>query len=493
MRDGDFFSMDSLAQSRVLCVGDVILDQYVYGAAHRLSPEAPIPVFEHQQSIFSLGGAANVAANIATMGGHCTLISLCGQDAAAETLRQTLSPHTTVHPIFLHEDSRPTSLKTRYVLQSKQVLRVDQEHITPINKDTESALMAAVKKVIPNVSMVVLSDYGKGLLTPALCHFVMEQAKAHNLPVLVDPKGKDYRKYRGATLITPNRQELAEASGLSVATDDQVVAACETIMKTFDIKGMVATRSEQGMTGVWAGSVFHRPTRALSVYDVTGAGDTVVAFLAMALSIGQSLETAMDLANIAAGLVVQKRGTATLTPFEVRRAYRQSHPETLSDLKLTDPRDVRDYVKTWRDQGLSIGFTNGCFDLLHLGHIQLLAFARARCDRLVVGINSDASVKRLKGPTRPINDEITRQKILAALEAVDAVVLFDDDTPAALIADIAPDYLIKGGDYTLDTIVGAPEILARGGRVDVFPTIKGHSSTGTIERVQGAKEKEMLG
>ena len=493
MHDGDFFSMDSLAQSRVLCVGDVILDQYVYGAAHRLSPEAPIPVFEHQQSIFSLGGAANVAANIATMGGHCTLISLCGQDAAADTLRHTLSPHTTIHPIFLHEEGRPTSLKTRYVLQSKQVLRVDQEQATPVTNATESALMAALQKVIPNVSMVVLSDYGKGLLTPALCQFLIAQAKAHNLPVLVDPKGKDYSKYRGATLITPNRQELAEASGLPVATDDQVVAACETIMKTFDIKGMVATRSEQGMTGVWAGSVFHRPTRALSVYDVTGAGDTVVAFLAMALSIGQSLEMAMDLANIAAGLVVQKRGTATLTPFEVRRAYRQSHPETLSDLKLTDPRDVRDYVKTWRDQGLSIGFTNGCFDLLHLGHIQLLAFARARCDRLVVGINSDASVKRLKGPTRPINDEITRQKILAALEAVDAVVLFDDDTPAALIAEIAPDYLIKGGDYTLDTIVGAPEILARGGRVDVFPTIKGHSSTGTIERVQGAKEKEMLG
>ena len=489
MHDGDFFSMDSLAQSRVLCVGDVILDQYVYGAAHRLSPEAPIPVFEHQQSIFSLGGAANVAANIATMGGHCTLISLCGQDAAADTLRHTLSPHTTIHPIFLHEEGRPTSLKTRYVLQSKQVLRVDQEQATPVTNATESALMAALQKVIPNVSMVVLSDYGKGLLTPALCQFLIAQAKAHNLPVLVDPKGKDYSKYRGATLITPNRQELAEASGMPVATDDQVVAACETIMKTFDIKGMVATRSEQGMTGVWSGSVFHRPTRALSVYDVTGAGDTVVAFLAMALSIGQSLEMAMDLANIAAGLVVQKRGTATLTPFEVRRAYRQSHPETLSDLKLTDPRDVRDYVKTWRDQGLSIGFTNGCFDLLHLGHIQLLAFARARCDRLVVGINSDASVKRLKGPTRPINDEITRQKILAALEAVDAVVLFDDDTPAALIAEIAPDYLIKGGDYTLDTIVGAPEILARGGRVDVFPTIKGHSSTGIIARAQKTREE----
>ena len=489
MHDGDFFSMDSLAQSRVLCVGDVILDQYVYGAAHRLSPEAPIPVFEHQQSIFSLGGAANVAVNIATMGGHCTLISLCGQDAAADTLRHTLSPHTTIHPIFLHEEGRPTSLKTRYVLQSKQVLRVDQEQATPVTNATESALMAALQKVIPNVSLVVLSDYGKGLLTPALCQFLIAQAKAHNLPVLVDPKGKDYSKYRGATLITPNRQELAEASGLPVATDDQVVAACETIMKTFDIKGMVATRSEQGMTGVWSGSVFHRPTRALSVYDVTGAGDTVVAFLAMALSIGQSLEMAMDLANIAAGLVVQKRGTATLTPFEVRRAYRQSHPETLSDLKLTDPRDVRDYVKTWRDQGLSIGFTNGCFDLLHLGHIQLLAFARARCDRLVVGINSDASVKRLKGPTRPINDEITRQKILAALEAVDAVVLFDDDTPAALIAEIAPDYLIKGGDYTLDTIVGAPEILARGGRVDVFPTIKGHSSTGIIARAQKTREE----
>ena len=242
------------------------------------------------------------------------------------------------------------------------------------------------------------------------------------------------------------------------------------------------------MTGLWEGSVVHRPTRALSVYDVTGAGDTVVAFLAMALSVGQPLEKAMDLANLAAGLVVQKRGTATLTPFEVRRAYRQSHPETLSDLKLTDRRDVRDYVKTWRDQGLSIGFTNGCFDLLHLGHIQLLAYARARCDRLIVGVNSDASVKRLKGPTRPINDEITRQKILAALEAVDAVVVFDEDTPAALIADIAPDYLIKGGDYTLDTIVGAPDILARGGRVDVFPTLRGHSSTGIIARAQKSGE-----
>lgn len=489
MHDSDFFSVDMLARSRVLCVGDVILDQYVYGAAHRLSPEAPIPVFEQQQSVFSLGGAANVAANIATMGGHCTLISLCGQDAAAETLRQTLAAHTTINPIFLHEETRPTSLKTRYVLQSKQVLRVDQERATPVHHTTESALIEAVKKTMGKVSMVILSDYGKGLLTPALCHAVITEAAAQGIPVLVDPKGKDYNKYRGATLITPNRQELAEASGMPVATDDQVVAACETIMKTFDIKGMVATRSEQGMTGVWQGTVVHRPTRALSVYDVTGAGDTVVAFLAMALSVGQPLEKAMDLANIAAGLVVQKRGTATLTPFEVRRAYRQSHPEILSDLKITDRQDVGDYVKTWRDQGLAIGFTNGCFDLLHLGHIQLLAFARARCDRLIVGVNSDASVKRLKGPTRPINDEITRQKILAALEAVDAVVLFEDDTPAALIADIAPDYLIKGGDYTLDTIVGAAETLARGGRVDVFPTLRGHSSTGIIARAQKSEEE----
>ena len=275
---------------------------------------------------------------------------------------------------------------------------------------------------------------------------------------------------------------------MPVSTDDQVVAACQSLIKKHNLKGMVATRSEQGMTGLWDNHIYHRPTRALSVYDVTGAGDTVVAFLAMALSVGQSLETAMDLANTAAGLVVQKRGTATVTPFEMRRAYRQTHPETVSDLKLTDAADIQDYVKTWRDQGLSVGFTNGCFDILHLGHVQLLAFARARCDRLIVGVNSDESVKRLKGPTRPINDEVTRQKILAALESVDAVVMFDEDTPAALIHTIAPDYLVKGGDYTLDTIVGAPEILARGGRVDVFPTLAGHSSTGTIARVQGAKE-----
>lgn len=482
------FSIEMFTQARVLCLGDVILDQYVYGTAHRLSPEAPIPVFEHEQAVFSLGGAANVAANIAAMGGHCTLISLCGQDEAAQTLADQLAPYKTIHPIFLSEDGRPTSLKTRYVLQSKQVLRVDQERTHPLVSDTEAAVMAVLKQAIPQASLVVLSDYGKGLLTPKICQFVMTEAKTQNIPVIVDPKGNDYSKYRGATLITPNRQELVEASDMPVTTDDQVIAACQSLIKKHNLKGMVATRSEQGMTGLWDHHIYHRPTRALSVYDVTGAGDTVVAFLAMALAVGQSLETAMDLANTAAGLVVQKRGTATVTPFEMRRAYRQTHPETVSDLKLTDADDIQDYVKTWRDQGLSVGFTNGCFDLLHLGHVQLLAFARARCDRLIVGVNSDASVKRLKGPTRPINDEVTRQKILAALESVDAVVLFGEDTPAALIHTIAPDYLVKGGDYTLDTIVGAPEILARGGRVDVFPTLAGHSSTRTIERVQGAKE-----
>jgi D-beta-D-heptose 7-phosphate kinase/D-beta-D-heptose 1-phosphate adenosyltransferase len=372
------------------------------------------------------------------------------------------------------------------------LLRVDEENTANLDKDEEAALIAAALDAIPAVDAVILSDYGKSVLGPVVLQSVMRAARGRGIPVYVDPKSDDFRRYRGASCITPNLRELGTAARLPVGSDAEVIAAATKVMRESDAEAILATRSDKGMVLVEASGAVHiEPARAHEVYDVSGAGDTVVAVLALARAAGYPLPQAMRLANTAAGIVVSKLGTATVE---------------LDELMLELARDVRDQgwhrakhytaaeaetlVRRWKSRNLKVGFTNGCFDIVHAGHVALLAAARAHCDRLVVALNDDAGVRRLKGTNRPVNGLEDRAAVIAAVEAVDAVISFADDTPLELIRRLAPDVLVKGGDYTVETVVGAKEVQETGGRVVLVDVVEGHSTTGLIDAIRGEPAAE---
>lgn len=473
--------LTALSGARVLCVGDVMLDRYVYGHVTRISPEAPIPVFATGHAKLMPGGAGNVARNILDLGGHCTLVTLTGNDATATDLKTLLErdgQDLHYHPVV--DPARRTPLKTRYIAGQQQVLRADDESTTPAASTMEQAIIDKTFAHLPEAGAVILSDYGKGCLTDTVCQAVIAAASARNIPVFVDPKGHNYTRYTGATAVTPNRAELAEASRMPTVTDAEVTAASRTLLEFFQFHAVIATRSEKGMSIVARDTVRHLPTEALEVYDVSGAGDTVVAALALATAAGADLALAGHLANVAAGVVVGKQGTATATPAEIRRALRRNSWQA-RDSKVCDLPDALEQVRHWRQEGLRIGFTNGCFDLLHAGHVSLLSQSRAKCDRLVVGLNTDASIQRLKGPTRPVNPLAQRSTVLAALADVDLVIPFEEDTPIHLIDAIRPDLLVKGADYTMDRVVGADIVRTYGGEVMLATLIDGLSTTRLLQ------------
>ena len=471
-----------LAGARVLVVGDVMLDHFVYGEVDRISPEAPIPVLRRSRSVQMLGGAGNVAANVASLGGEPALAAVTGADRDAEEVSRLLAQGGLAAHGLVADSARATSVKTRYIAHNQQVLRFDCETIAPLGEAPRAALMDAFGAALAQAGAVVLSDYGKGVLDDGVAQAVIARARAAGRPVLVDPKGADYARYAGADVLTPNLKELREATGLPVDADDEVERAARSLIARFDVGAVVATRSEKGLSVVQAGGAVHIPTQAQEVFDVSGAGDTVVAALGLALARGLPLERAAALANAAAGVAVSKAGTAQVSAAELVAALRASEAAEPGD--GASPEAV---VEGWRARGLSIGFTNGCFDLLHPGHVSLLAQARGFCDRLVVGLNSDASVRRLKGEGRPINDQAARAQVLAALRAVDLVVVFEEDTPQALIARLAPDVLVKGADYRLDQVVGAELVLARGGRVELARLTPGQSTTAIAGRIAAAR------
>lgn len=476
--------IDRLPSARVLVVGDLMLDRYVYGSVERISPEAPIPVFRVQRMIESLGGAGNVAANLAALGAGQVLAGVIGEDDGGRAF-STLAANRLGAAALVADDSRPTTLKTRHVAAGQQMLRADQESTAPLSPALEQRLLDAVTAALAGCGVVILSDYGKGVLTDGVITGIITAANAAGKPVIVDPKGRDYTRYRGAALITPNRKELAAATGLPVAGDAAVVAAARFLLEQGDFGAVIATRSEEGMTLVTrAGDIAHLPAEAREVFDVSGAGDTVIATLAAALATGADLADAARLANLAGGVVVGKVGTATVTGPELAAAlHRQSWSEGLS--KFVTLPEALERVARWRKAGQPVGFTNGCFDLIHPGHVSLLSQARAACRHLIVGLNSDASVKRLKGPSRPVQGENARAAVLAAMAAVDLVVLFDEDTPIELIRAIAPDVLVKGADYTVETVVGADLVLANGGRILLADLTEGQSTTRMIGRMAG--------
>jgi D-beta-D-heptose 7-phosphate kinase/D-beta-D-heptose 1-phosphate adenosyltransferase len=467
---------------RVLCIGDIMLDRFVHGEIERISPEAPVPVIRLHNSRTTLGAAGNVANNIASLGGEAVLVGLIGEDDAAVILRDHLEKIPRITGALVKTRLRPTVTKTRYIAGGQQVVRTDEESSLPAQESEIDALLAVLAAQIGSVHAVILSDYGKGVIGTRVIARAVALAKAAFIPVFVDPKSNDYSRYHGVTCITPNLKELAGASRLPVGTEAEIVAACHAVMAQAGCQAILATRSEKGMMLVEAGGETHSvPARAREVFDVSGAGDTVIATMALAHASGLTLAQAMRISNAAAGVVVSKIGTATVEPAELLHELDESadsHPNRRTVMRSAA--ETAELVERWKQQGLTVGFTNGCFDILHAGHISLLAAARGRCDRLVVALNSDSSVRRLKGPTRPINPLAQRCIVMAAIKYVDCIVSFEDDTPLALIEHLLPDVLFKGADYRIADVVGAEAVQNAGGRVVLCDLVAGQSTTRII-------------
>ena len=465
---------------RVLVVGDVMFDKYVWGDVERISPEAPVPVLRANRRSEQPGGAANVAMNLAGLGAHVTVIGFGGGDADQYSL-EALLRHAGVEFSLLACPGTSTTTKLRVLAGHQQLLRIDCEAKPAYSATSAEILLRRVATALPDSAVVVLSDYGKGVLSERVCRAVIAEARRLRVPVVVDPKGTDFARYRGATTICPNARELAAVTGESAGDLQRLLTAGQAMVDALDVGYLLVTLSEKGIAILRKDAREHVPAAARQVYDVSGAGDTVVAVVAVALASEVRIEAAVQLANVAAGIVVSKVGTVPIQRVELLGALSQElHPSSEGKVMLADL--LLAHVAGWRSRGLRVVFTNGCFDLLHAGHISLLEQARGKGDRLIVAINSDSSVRRLKGAGRPLVRQDDRARILAALSAVDAVVVFAESTPLRLIEALRPDVLVKGGDYTEGEVVGAVEMRGWGGRVELVPLVPGCSTTSLIEQ-----------
>jgi D-beta-D-heptose 7-phosphate kinase / D-beta-D-heptose 1-phosphate adenosyltransferase len=475
---------DRSLSKTIAIVGDVMIDRYLSGRVDRISPEAPVPVLLHTQDRAVAGGAANVAVNIAALGCNVRLIGAVGDDQNAADLKKILLDAGVSGTDLVTDATRPTISKTRVVSGRQQFFRIDREFTGRLSADTEAAIIKSACAAIEDSEIVVLSDYAKGVLNDRVLEEIIAAAKALGKIVLVDPKRRTFEAYRGADIIKPNAGELSAATGLPCVSDADIESAAESITKQFDAT-LLVTRADAGMALIRRGlPVRHIKSTVLEVADVSGAGDTALAALAVSIADGCTIEDAAEISNTAAGVAVSKLGTAIVSRAELnvalaRESSVKHHPGSLA-VKAT----AIEMAASWRRMGERVVFTNGCFDLIHAGHIELLTFAAREGDRLIVGLNSDASVRKLKGPTRPIQTELDRARVVGALRAVDLVVLFDELTPLSLIEAISPDVLIKGADYTEEQIVGGDIVKARGGRIALFPLLEGRSSTKIVERMR---------
>src|SRR4051812_44503690 len=488
------FDFEALSQAilgqTVLCVGDLMLDEFVYGEVSRISPEASAPVIAVQRSETNVGGAGNVARNIASLGGRCIFAGLIGDDEAGAKLKAQLKQESRIEAVLVCDPGRPTTRKVRFVSEhfSTHMLRADWELAQPASADIEQKLIDAILPQLGRADIVLLSDYAKGVLTARVIRNVIDAAKKLGKRVIVDPKSANFAIYRGATLLTPNRKEFAEATRSRADSDKSIAAAAQDAMHLADCEAMLVTQSEHGMTLVTReGETIHVPALPVKVRDVSGAGDTVAAALALALAAGADWEAALRTANAAAAVAVGKTGTAVVTPAELRRKILPTASLAAEEKIVGTGGDLETHLLPWRRQELRIGFTNGCFDILHPGHVKVLTAARGACDRLIVGLNSDASVRRLKGEGRPVQDERARAEVLAALEAVDLVVLFEEDTPIKLIAQVRPSVLVKGGDYAREQVIGREIVEATGGEVMLVDILAGFSTTSLVKRAREGK------
>ncbi|KAF0843547.1 D-alpha,beta-D-heptose 7-phosphate 1-kinase /D-beta-D-heptose 1-phosphate adenylyltransferase [Methylovorus glucosotrophus] len=466
-----------------LVIGDLMLDRYLIGEVQRISPEAPVPVVLLKERNERAGGAANVAANLALLGIPTRICGVVGHDVEAQsllTLMQTAKIGTTG---VMHSGERPTITKTRVLGGIQQMMRLDQESSAAFSADEKQQLQQQVDDLLAQQpAMIILSDYAKGVLGAELAQHVIKYAKQHGILLLVDPKGRDYSKYRGATALTPNKRETAEACNVSGQDNAALLQAAAELRKTLALDFLAVTRGEEGISMIEADATSHIPATAKQVFDVSGAGDTVIATLAAGMMHGLPPHQALQLANIAAGIVVGKVGTVPISREELLNTLLSAETASQAD-KVCNMETLLARVAAWRQAGEKIVFTNGCFDLLHAGHVTYLEAASKRGTRLILGLNTDRSVSALKGPTRPVIHEMDRARVLAALEAIDAVILFDDDTPLELIKAIRPDVIVKGSDYREDQVVGGAEVKSWGGEIALIPVVPGRSTSGILEKI----------
>lgn len=471
-----YLTMPHFDRAHILVVGDVMLDRYWHGGTTRISPEAPVPVVKVGQAEDRPGGAGNVALNIAALGAGASLIGVIGSDEAGQVLQGRLKA-AGIRTDFQISEAKPTITKLRVVSRHQQLLRMDFEE--PFDAADSSDFVSKAGVLMPYMDALVLSDYAKGSLQD--CQSLIGLARSKNIPVLVDPKGSDFRRYRGATLLTPNFSEFESVVG-RCRSEQEMSDKGAALMAELELKALLITRGEQGMTLLRPEQPeLHLPARAREVFDVTGAGDTVIAILAAVMASGQTIPEAMALANLAAGIVVGKLGTATVSAPELRRAIQY---EQGSERGVVSEEQLLIAIEDARASGETIVFTNGCFDIIHAGHVGYLEEARRLGDRLIVAVNSDASIRRIKGEGRPINPVDRRMAVLAGLESVDWVLAFDEDTPERLLQSIKPDILVKGGDYRDDQVVGADIVRAQGGKVRVLSYVESCSTTAIVNKIR---------
>ena len=475
--------MISLVQKKLLVIGDVMLDNYCVGSVKRISPEAPVPVFKMKSERSVLGGAANVAANLVAVKQQVSIMSIVGDDDNGRLLMSKFSEQG-VDAKLVNKLQRSTTVKTRFLADNnQQMLRLDVEDTDAITKEECQMMLGQLKDCIAQFDLILMSDYLKGLLTHEFCQVIIKMARERNIPVVIDVKDPKYGKYYGATLLKPNLNELRSLTGKAAQTDEEIVEASEELRKRSNCQYVLTTLGARGMVLVGDGEPYFVKSLAREVYDVSGAGDTTIAYLATCMANDMKVRDAVDIANYAAGIQVGKVGTSSVYWQEVR------------DLISNEDHGISHKILSWEEiehfrkdnATKKIVFTNGCFDILHVGHKRYLQQAATLGDILIVGVNSDASVRRLKGPTRPVNNEQDRAEILSALGFIDYVVIFDEDTPYELIKKIQPDVLVKGGDYKPEEVVGRDIVLARGGRLELIQFVEGKSTTNIINKMKSEK------
>lgn len=467
---------------RALVIGDLMLDEYLWGKAERISPEAPVQVLDVTREEIRIGGAGNVANNLVALGCRVSVSSVIGGDENGTILLHAFSGKGIDVTGIFEDPLRATSRKTRVVAANQQIVRIDRESREEIGAEHERKIAAFLREREKEFDVILVSDYLKGVLTPSLLAEVFAFARERGIPVVVDPKGNDYAKYQGASLLTPNRKEAEAASGIAIRDEESLCRAGARLLEIADLTALVITRSEEGMSlFLRGGEVVHIPTFAREVFDVTGAGDTVLALLGMALAGGVGFADAARIANVAAGVAVGKVGTSTVSPAEIVGSLGFHHAD--SDAKIKNLDVLSGIIENEKAHGRRVVFTNGCFDLLHVGHVKYLQKAKSFGDLLILGLNSDASVRRLKGEKRPLIGEEERAHILAALDCIDYVVIFDEDTPLRLIETLKPAVLVKGGDYTPEGVVGKDAVESWGGRVELVEFVDGRSTTNIVDKI----------
>ncbi|MDD3181824.1 MAG: D-glycero-beta-D-manno-heptose-7-phosphate kinase [Alphaproteobacteria bacterium] len=477
--------LEKIVGHRVLCVGDIMLDRFIYGHVERISPEAPIPVLRTEREAVTLGGSGNVVRNIVSLGGHVDIVGVIGHDQAGYDLSEQFSSMHHVVSYLITDNDRPTTIKTRFVADGQQLLRSDRETSAFLSADMEDQTLMRVRGAMDGCDVVILSDYAKGVLTNRVIAEIIALGNEKKKPVLIDPKGRDFSKYKNAYMLTPNRKELTESTGLSIKNGADAEKAARQLISEHNLQGILAKLGSDGVCLVMRDKpAQHFHTTAKEVYDVSGAGDTVVATMSLCLAGSLSTEDSAVLANIAGSIVVGKVGTATVSLQDLAKEIRHDQSR-ISEEKILNTEQAKEVAERWREQGVKIGFTNGVFDLLHPGHLSLIRQARAACDRLIVGLNSDSSAKRLKGEGRPIQNENARAAVLASLADIDNVVIFTEDTPIELLKIIRPAILVKGADYTVDKVVGADLVESWGGQVMLATLVDGQSTTATIAKLKG--------